>query len=262
MDGFEKNSGIIVLAATNIPEVLDKALLRPGRFDRQIQVGLPDSKGRETILKVHCRDKKLAPDVTLKDIAKRCLGMSGADLANVMNEAAIFSARGKKTEIGMQDIYDAIDRIQIGMEKKGGVFSDERQKLVAYHEAGHAILGAVMQEYDLVSAITIVPRGGAGGVTIFTPDEETMESGMYSKSYLLNRICVGMGGRIAEEIINGKNKVTTGASNDFQQVTNTAKMMVEQMGMSDVVGPRNISDSQSSPMQRAMGGGSSDGPIL
>lgn len=216
MDGFEKNSGIIVLAATNIPEVLDKALLRPGRFDRQIQVGLPDSKGRETILKVHCRDKKLAPDVSLKDIAKRCLGMSGADLANVMNEAAIFSARGKKTEIGMQDIYDAIDRIQIGMEKKGGVFSDERQKLVSYHEAGHALLGAVMEEYDLVSAITIVPRGGAGGVTIFTPDEETMESGMYSKSYLLNRICVGMGGRIAEEIINGKNKVTTGASNDFQ----------------------------------------------
>lgn len=148
------------------------------------------------------------------------------------------------------------------MEKKGAVFSDERQKLVSYHEAGHALLGAVMQEYDLVNAITIVPRGGAGGVTIFTPDEETMESGMYSKSYLLNRICVGMGGRIAEEIINGKNKVTTGASNDFQQVTNTAKMMVEQMGMSDIVGPRNISDSQKSPMERAMGGGSSDGPIL
>jgi cell division protease FtsH len=141
--------------------------------------------------------------------------MSGADLANVMNESAIFSARAKKTEIGMQDIYDAIDRIQIGMEKKGAVFSAERQSLVSYHEAGHALLGAVMEEYDLVSAITIIPRGGAGGVTIFTPDEETMESGMYSKAYLLNRICVGMGGRIAEEIVNGKNKVTTGASSDF-----------------------------------------------
>jgi len=223
MDGFEGNPGIIVLAATNIPEVLDKALLRPGRFDRQIQVGLPDSKGRERILKVHCKDKKLGPDVVLGDVAKRCLGMSGADLANVMNESAIFTARAKKSEIGMQDIYDAIDRIQIGMEKKGAVFSDERQKLVSYHEAGHALLGAVMQEYDLVSAITIVPRGGAGGVTIFTPDEETMESGMYSKAYLLNRICVGMGGRIAEEIINGKNKVTTGASNDFYKLLTLRK---------------------------------------
>lgn len=133
-----------MLAATNIPEVLDKALLRPGRFDRQIRVGLPDAAGRTRILGVHAKDKKLGEDVKLEDVAKRCLGMSGADLANVMNEAAIFSARGKKTEIGMQDIYDAIDRIQIGMEKKGGVFSDERQKLVAYHEAGHAILGAVM----------------------------------------------------------------------------------------------------------------------
>jgi cell division protease FtsH len=143
----------------------------------------------------------------------------------------------------MGDIYDAIDRIQIGLEKKGATFSADRQKLVAYHEAGHAVLGALMEEYDLVNKISIVPRGGAGGVTIFTPEEEAMESGMYTKSYLENRICVAMGGRIAEEIINGKEKVTTGASNDFQQCTNTAKMMVEQMGMSDVIGPRNISGS-------------------
>ena len=175
----------------------------------------------------------MAEDVNLGDIAKRCLGMSGADLANVMNEAAILGARNKKEDIGMDEIYDAIDRAQIGMEKKGATFSADRQKLVSYHEAGHALLGAVMEEYDLVNKISIVPRGGAGGVTIFTPDEESMESGMYTKAYLLNRICVGMGGRIAEEIILGKNKVTTGASNDFQQVTNTAKMMVEQMGMSD-----------------------------
>jgi len=149
------------------------------------------------------------------------------------------------------------------MEKKGATFSADRQKLVSYHEAGHALLGAVMEEYDLVNKISIVPRGGAGGVTIFTPDEESMESGMYTKSYLLNRICVGMGGRIAEEIILGKNKVTTGASSDFQQVTNTAKMMVEQMGMSDSVGPRNVGgDPNISPMQRAMGGGNDQGSIL
>merc|ERR1719163_2719675 len=240
MDGFDGNTGVIVLAATNIPDVLDKALLRPGRFDRQIQVALPDSKGREKILGVHAKGKKLADDVNLGDIAKRCLGMSGADLANVLNEAAILGAREQKKEITETEIYNAIDRIQIGLEKKGGTFSDERQKLVAYHEGGHALLGALMAEYDLVNKISIVPRGGAGGVTIFTPEEEAMESGMYSKTYLLNRICVAMGGRIAEEIVNGKNKVTTGASNDFMQCTNTAKMMVEQMGMSDVIGPRNV----------------------
>ena len=262
MDGFEGNKGVIVLAATNIPEVLDKALLRPGRFDRQIQVGLPDFKGRTRILGVHARDKKLAEDVKLEDIAKRCLGMSGADLANVMNEAAIFGARKAKEVIEAEDIYDAIDRIQIGLEKKGATFSSERQKLVSYHEAGHALLGALMEEYDLVNKITIVPRGGAGGVTIFTPEEEAMESGMYSKSYLENRICVAMGGRIAEEIINGKDKVTTGASNDFQQCTNTAKMMVEQMGMSDAVGPRNISGGPSGPMQMMMGGGAQEGSEL
>lgn len=259
MDGFEGNKGVIVLAATNIPEVLDKALLRPGRFDRQVNVALPDLKGRETILGVHAKGKKLADSVNLKDVAKRCLGMSGADLANVLNEAAILGAREQKKEITETEIYNAIDRIQIGLEKKGGTFSEERQKLVAYHEGGHALLGALMEEYDLVNKISIVPRGGAGGVTIFTPEEEAMESGMYSKSYLLNRICVAMGGRIAEEIINGKKKVTTGAQNDFMQATNTAKMMVEQMGMSDVIGPRNISNQAMSPMQQMMMGGANEG---
>mmetsp|Transcript_16364 Transcript_16364/g.27674 ORF Transcript_16364/g.27674 Transcript_16364/m.27674 type:complete len:426 (+) Transcript_16364:1299-2576(+) len=266
MDGFDGNSGVIVLGATNIPEVLDKALLRPGRFDRQISVGLPDLKGRSKILEVHARDKQLDQDVDLSEIAKRCLGMSGADLQNLMNEAAIFTARKNKDKIGMDEIYDAMDRIQIGMEKKSDNFSTDRQSLVSYHEAGHALLGAIMEEYDLVNKITIVPRGGAGGVTIFTPNEEAMESGMYSKQYLLNRICVGMGGRIAEELVNGKNKVTTGASNDFQQVTNTAKTMVEQMGMSDVVGPRAIDQGASAgsgPMARfMMPGGSNDGKVL
>ena len=149
------------------------------------------------------------------EVAKRCLGMSGADLQNVLNEAAIFSARKKKDTIDMYDISEAMDRIQIGLEKQGSSFSEERQKLVAFHEAGHALLGAVMEDYDLVAKISIVPRGGTGGVTVFTPQEEAMESGMYPKDYLENRICVGMGGRIAEELINGRNKVTTGASNDF-----------------------------------------------
>lgn len=176
---------------------------------------------------MHSRGKPLAETVDLSELAKRTLGMSGADLANVMNEAAIFASRKKKDVIDRDDIYDAMDRIQIGLEKKGVTFSDARQKLVSYHEAGHALLGALMQEYDVVNKISIVPRGGAGGVTIFTPNEEAMESGMYSKEYLENRICVAMGGRIAEEIINGKNLVTTGASNDFQQCTNTAQMMVE-----------------------------------
>ena len=144
----------------------------------------------------------------------------------------------------MEEIYDSIDRIQIGLEKKGSTFSQERMKLVAYHEAGHALIGALMKEYDLVNKISIVPRGSAGGVTIFTPNEEAMESGMYSKEYLENRICVALGGRIAEEIINGKDKVTTGASNDFQQCTQTAKLMVEQMGMSNIIGPRNIAGQQ------------------
>ena len=197
---------------------------------------------------MHARDKLLGPDVVLEDVAKRCLGMSGADLANVLNEAAIFSARKKKEQIESVDIFDAIDRIQIGLEKVGTTFSADRQKLVSYHEAGHALLGALMEEYDLVNKISIVPRGGAGGVTIFSPEEEAMESGMYTKEYLENRICVAMGGRIAEELVLGSDKVTTGASNDFMQATNTARMMVEQMGMSDIIGPRALLNTMPTPM--------------
>ena len=197
---------------------------------------------------MHARDKLLGPDVNLENVAKRCLGMSGADLANVLNEAAIFSARKKKEQIESVDIFDAIDRIQIGLEKSGATFSAERQKLVSYHEAGHALLGALMEEYDLVNKISIVPRGGTGGVTIFSPEEEAMESGMYTKEYLENRICVAMGGRIAEELVLGSDKVTTGASNDFMQATNTARMMVEQMGMSDIIGPRALINTMPTPM--------------
>lgn len=213
MDGFEGNSGIIVLAATNIPEVLDKALLRPGRFDRQIRVALPDLEGRTQILGVHSKSKVLSDEIDLKEVAKKCIGMNGAELANVMNEAAIATARNLEEKIRNEDIDYAIERMQLGLEKKGRNFSEERQKLVAYHEAGHAILGLLVKEFDEVNKISIVPRGNAGGVTIFTPQEDAQAC--LSKQYLLNRICVGMGGRIAEEIVNGHNKVTTGASSDF-----------------------------------------------
>ena len=211
MDGFEENQGVIVLAATNLPDVIDKALMRPGRFDRTIKVTLPDLAGREDILAVHAKGKKLSEDVDLREIAKRCIGMSGADLQNVLNEAAIYCARKKKDLIDMDDVQNAIEKLQIGLEKKDKEFSDYRQRLVAYHEGGHALLGVLMKEYDLVNKISIVPRGQAGGVTIFTPEEEQMETGMYTKSYLENGICVAMGGRIAEELINGKDFVTTGA---------------------------------------------------
>lgn len=240
LDGFEENKGVIVLAATNIPEVLDKALLRPGRFDRQIKVSLPDSKGRAEILKVHAQNKPLSDEVDLDKISKRCLGMSGADLQNVLNEAAILSARKEKAKITTETIYEAIDKVQIGLEKKGAEFTNKRQKLVAYHESGHALLGFLMKDYDLVNKISIVPRGRSGGVTIFTPEEERIDSGLYTKEYLENSICVGMGGRIAEELINGSANVTSGAQNDLEQCTSTARSMVEQMGMSDIIGPRNI----------------------
>ena len=239
MDGFEGNSGIIVLAATNIPDVLDKALLRPGRFDRQVQVTLADQEGREAILRVHARDKRLADEVSITDIAKKTIGMNGAELANVLNEAAISTARNFKPEIENDDVDYAIERMQLGLEKQGRDFSEYRQNLVAYHEAGHALLGVLMEDYDELNKISIVPRGNSGGVTLFTPDEE--KGGMYPKDYLLNRSCVGMGGRIAEEMTNGKKKITTGAQNDFEVATNTARMMVEQMGMSERIGPRNIS---------------------
>lgn len=172
MDGFEENQGIIVLAATNLPDIIDKALVRPGRFDRTIRVSLPDLQGREDILKVHAKGKKLSDEVRLREIAKRCIGMSGADLENVLNEAAIYCARMQKDLIDMNDIQNAIEKLQIGLEKKDKQFSDYRQRLVAYHEGGHALLGLLMKEYDLVNKISIVPRGQAGGVTIFTPEEE------------------------------------------------------------------------------------------
>ncbi len=237
MDGFEGNTGIILIAATNRPDVLDSALMRPGRFDRQVVVDRPDYSGRQEILNVHARGKTLAKDVDLNKIARRTPGFTGADLANLLNEAAILAARRSLTEISMDEVNDAIDRVMAGPEKKNRVMSEKRKELVAYHEAGHALVGALMPDYDPVQKISIIPRGRAGGLTWFTPSEDRMESGLYSRSYLQNQMAVALGGRLAEEIIYGEEEVTTGASNDLQQVTRVARQMVTRFGMSDRLGP-------------------------
>mmetsp|Transcript_30795 Transcript_30795/g.64890 ORF Transcript_30795/g.64890 Transcript_30795/m.64890 type:complete len:567 (-) Transcript_30795:294-1994(-) len=231
MDGFEGNAGVIVIAATNRADVLDSALLRPGRFDRRVPVDLPDKDGRLAILKVHSRGKPIADDVQLDIVAKRTIGFSGASLANLMNEAAIVAARRDKKEITYDEIDYSIDRLTVGMQKTTGVTFPNRQRLVAYHEAGHAVMGLVTPDYDMVTKVTIIPRtNGAGGFTLFTPSEERLESGMYSKRYLEAQLAVALGGRVAEEIIYGEDEVTTGASNDLQQVRNIARRMVAQWG--------------------------------
>jgi len=237
MDGFEGNTGIIIIAATNRPDVLDSALLRPGRFDRQVVVDRPDYAGRLEILNVHARGKSLSKDVDLEKIARRTPGFTGADLSNLLNEAAILAARRNLTEISMDEVNDAIDRVLAGPEKKDRVMSEKRKTLVAYHEAGHALVGALMPDYDPVQKISIIPRGRAGGLTWFTPSEDRMDSGLYSRSYLHNQMAVALGGRIAEEIIFGEEEVTTGASNDLQQVARVARQMITRFGMSERLGP-------------------------
>ncbi len=244
MDGFEGNTGIILIAATNRPDVLDAALLRPGRFDRQVVVDRPDYAGRLEILNVHARGKTMSKDVDLEKIARRTPGFTGADLANLLNEAAILAARRNLTEIAMDEVNDAIDRVLAGPEKKDRVMSEKRKSLVAYHEAGHALVGALMPDYDPVQKISIIPRGRAGGLTWFTPSEDRMDSGLYSRSYLQNQMAVALGGRIAEEIIFGEEEVTTGASNDLQQVARVARQMVTRFGMSDRLGPVALGRSQ------------------
>mmetsp|Transcript_20661 Transcript_20661/g.57070 ORF Transcript_20661/g.57070 Transcript_20661/m.57070 type:complete len:673 (-) Transcript_20661:1167-3185(-) len=237
MDGFDGNPGIITIAATNRVDILDQALLRPGRFDRKVTVDLPDFKGRTRILGVHSRGKPLEPDVDLEAISRRTPGYSGAQLENLMNEAAISAARKNKTTIGWEEIDGAVDRIMVGLEKKGGNPQLKQKQLVAYHEAGHAIVGALVPDYDQVQKITIIPRSnGAGGLTFFAPQESRLESGMYSRQYLESQLAVALGGRLAEEIIYGEDMVTTGASNDIQQVANIAKRMVKEWGMSDKIG--------------------------
>jgi cell division protease FtsH len=235
MDGFEGNNGIIIIAATNRPDVLDTALLRPGRFDRQVMVDTPDIKGRIKVLEVHARNKKLAPEISLEQIARRTPGFSGADLANLLNEAAILTARRRKEAITMQEIDDAVDRVIAGME--GTPLVDSKSKrLIAYHEVGHAIVGTLLKDHDPVQKVTLVPRGQAQGLTWFTPSEE---QGLTTKAQLMARIAGTLGGRAAEEEIFGYDEVTTGAGGDLQQVTGLVRQMVTRFGMSDL-GPLSL----------------------
>ncbi len=234
MDGFEGNEGVIVIAATNRPDVLDPALLRPGRFDRQVVVPLPDLRGREQILKVHMRKVPLGKDVEPVYIARGTPGFSGADLANLVNEAALFAARANKRTVDMEDFEKAKDKIMMGAERKSMVMSEEEKRLTAYHEAGHAIVGLKVPSHDMVYKVTIIPRGRALGVTMFLPEEDRYS---YSKERLESSICSLFGGRIAEELIFGKDKVTTGASNDIQRTTELARNMVTKWGLSERLGP-------------------------
>ena len=231
MDGFSANEGVIVLAATNRPDILDKALLRPGRFDRQIVVGAPDVKAREQILEVHSRKKKLAEDVDLKIIAKNTSGFAGADLENVLNEAALLAARRDKTEIGMREIEDAMVKVTMGPEKKTRVRNEHEKKLVAYHEAGHAVVSKFLPTQDPVHEISIVPRGTAGGYTMYRPTED---KSFISKTYMEETIVSLLGGRVAEALI--LDDVSTGASNDIERATKMARSMVTVYGMSDRLG--------------------------
>ncbi len=234
MDGFEGNEGIIVIAATNRPDVLDPALLRPGRFDRQVVVPLPDLRGREQILKVHMRKVPLDDDVRADVIARGTPGFSGADLANLVNEAALFAARQNKRLVSMEDFEKAKDKIMMGAERKSMVMSEEEKRLTAYHEAGHAIVGLKVPAHDPVYKVSIIPRGRALGVTMFLPEEDRYS---YSKQRLESQICSLFGGRIAEELIFGPEYVTTGASNDIQRTTELARNMVTKWGLSERLGP-------------------------
>ncbi len=235
MDGFEGNSGIIIVAATNRPDVLDSALLRPGRFDRQITVDTPDIKGRLAVLEVHARDKKLAPEISLEAIARRTPGFSGADLANLLNEAAILTARRRKDAITMLEVDDAVDRVVAGME--GTPLVDGKSKrLIAYHEVGHAMVATLIKDHDPLQKVTLVPRGQARGLTWFMPAED---QGLISRSQITARMAGALGGRAAEFVVFGDSEITTGASNDLQQVTGMARQMVTRFGMSDL-GPLSL----------------------
>jgi len=230
MDGFEGNSGIIIIAATNRPDVLDSALMRPGRFDRQVTVDAPDIKGRLSILEVHARNKKLQEDLTLESIARRTPGFTGADLANLLNEAAILTARRRKDSIRISEIDDSVDRIVAGME--GSPLTDGRSKrLIAYHEVGHALIGSLVKAHDPVQKVTVIPRGQAKGLTWFTPDDEQT---LVSRAQLKARIMGALGGRAAEDVVFGEGEITTGAGGDFQQVASMARQMVTRFGMSNL----------------------------
>ena len=233
MDGFDKNTNIIVIAATNRPDILDNALLRPGRFDRQIVINKPDVLGREQILKVHAKNKPLAEEVDLKVLAKRTPGFTGADLQNLLNEAALLAARHNKTKVEMPDLEEAIDKVMAGPEKKSRIISDEEKENTAYHEVGHALLATMLKGCDPLHKVSIIPRGMALGITMTLPEKDYLTM---KKSQLLDRITMTLGGRVAEELIYGPDSVTTGASNDLEKVSNLARKMVTAYGMSEKMG--------------------------
>ena len=244
MDGFEGNSGVIVIAASNRPDVLDPALLRPGRFDRQVAVGLPDVRGREQILKVHMRKVPLAKDIDASVIARGTPGFSGADLANLINEAALMSARENKKVVSMPEFEKAKDKILMGPERRSMVMTEDDKKLTAYHESGHAIVGWIVPDHDPIHKVTIMPRGRALGVTMFLPDQDRYS---YSKQRLESQISSMYGGRLAEEIIFGPEKVTTGASNDIQKASEIARNMITKWGLSEKLGPLLYGQEDSEP---------------
>jgi len=241
MDGFESNEGVILLAATNRPDVLDPALLRPGRFDRQVVVDAPDVKGREGILRVHLRKVPIADDVVVRTLAKATPGMSGADLANLVNEAALLAARREHEQVNMIDLEDAKDKVMLGAERRSMVLSDAEKKLTAYHEAGHAVVALRTPGLDPVHKITIVPRGRALGVTASLPEEDRHA---YTREYLIASLAMLYGGRAAEEMVFGAAKITTGAANDIERATAMARRMVAQFGMSELIGPMAVGDAE------------------
>jgi cell division protease FtsH len=237
MDGFDVNVGVILIAATNRPDVLDPALLRPGRFDRQISVNLPDLKGRIEILKVHIRKVPIDKDVNIELIARGTPGFSGADLANLINEATLYTAKINKTLVNMEALEKAKDKILMGVEKKSLMITEEEKKLIAYHEAGHTIVGLLSPEHDPVYKVTIIPRTMALGVTIFLPKNDKY---LHNKTQLESQVTSLFGGRVAEELIYGKEKITTGAANDIKHATDISRKMVVKWGLSEKIGPINF----------------------
>jgi cell division protease FtsH len=252
MDGFEVNDGIIVIAATNRPDVLDPALLRPGRFDRQVVVGLPDIRGREQILKVHMRKVPIGDDVNASVLARGTPGFSGADLANLVNEASLFGARATRNTVGMEEFEQEKDKILMGAESKTLVMSEKEKTNTAYHEAGHAIVGRIVPEHDPVYKVSIIPRGRALGVTMFLPEEDRHS---ISKRGIESNICSLYGGRIAEEMTLGKDGVTTGASNDIERATKYARNYVTKWGLSDKLGAQLYSEDEQNSYLGSAGGG-------
>ena len=242
MDGFEGNLGVIVIAATNRPDILDSALLRPGRFDRRVVVDLPDVNGRQEIFKIHTKNKPLDDEVNLTKMARVTVGFSGADINNLCNEAAIYAARSGNDKLTQQDFENALEKITLGEEKRNLLITEQKKRVLAYHEAGHALIGLIVNDFDIVRKVSIVPRGMTGGATYFEPLDEHLDMSLMTYEYLQNRIMVALGGRVAEEIIFGKNKITTGASGDLQMIQNIAREMVVNYGFNESLGLANWED--------------------